>query len=112
MVKLILLFRTPDDVPAFESRWSQDFVPLLDKIPGLRRVAVARTLQTLTGEADLYLAHELYFDDLLAARQALATPEGQAAGRALMSFAAGAVTLCLAHHLEDPLPRPTEESGA
>lgn len=112
MVKLILLYRTPDDVAAFETRWSRDFVPLLDRIPGLRRVAVSRTLQALSGEVDLYLTHELFFDDLLAAREALATPEGQAAGRALMGFAAGIVTLCLAHHLEDLLPGPDDEAGA
>jgi len=50
---------------------------------------------------DLHMVHEFYFDDLQALQRALASPEGQLAGKALMSFAAEHVTLCFAEHMEE-----------
>jgi hypothetical protein len=47
------------------------------------------------------MVHEFYFDDLHALQRALASPEGQIAGKALMSFAAEQVTLCFAEHMEE-----------
>jgi hypothetical protein len=47
------------------------------------------------------MVHEFYFDDLQALQQALASPEGQIAGKALMSFAAEHVTICFAEHMEE-----------
>lgn len=101
MHKLMLLFSSPRDRSAFETRWSEEFVRSAEKMPGLRRVSVSRTVETLLGPAAPYLIHEFYFDDLAAARSAMASPEGQAAGRALMGFASGSVGLLLAEHLEE-----------
>jgi uncharacterized protein (TIGR02118 family) len=104
MHKLMLLFHHPASIEQFETAWSQSFVPVVEKMPGLRRVTVSRLLETLTGRADLYLVHELFFDSLPSARAAMTSPAGEAAGRALMSFAAENVTLCLAEHLEEDRP--------
>jgi uncharacterized protein (TIGR02118 family) len=110
MHKLMLLFRPPPDIDAFESAWSHSFVPAAERMPGIRRVAVSRPLEAVGGSLDLYLVHEFFFDDLPAAREAMASSNGQAAGRALMGFASGAVSLCFAEHLEedraDPRPVP------
>ncbi|NIS78752.1 MAG: EthD family reductase [Anaerolineales bacterium] len=105
MHKLMLLFRQPDNVVEFETRWSQDFVRTAERMPGLRRVAISRITGGPSGEVDLHLVHEFYFDDAQAMRDAMASQEGQAAGVALMSFAADEVTLCFAEHLEDDLKR-------
>jgi hypothetical protein len=59
--------------------------------PGKREQGVWRTLG----------GSEFYFDDLQALQRALASPEGQIAGKALMSFAAEQVTLCFAEHMEE-----------
>jgi len=101
MSKLMLLFRRPADVVDFETRWSQEFVPKIEKVPGLRRVAVTRVTGGATGPVDLHLVHEFFFDNPQAVRHAMTSPEGQAAGRSLMSFAADHVTLCVAEHLEE-----------
>ena len=84
-----------------ETRWSQDFVGLAEKMPGLRRVSVSRILGGPGGEVDLHLVHEFYFDNLTAVQEAMASPEGQAAGKALMEFASESVTLLFAEHLEE-----------
>lgn len=108
----MILFRQPEDVVAFDTRWSDDFVRIAEKMPGLRRVTVSRISGGPSGEVDLHLVHEFYFDHAQAARAAMASPEGQAAGRALMSFASDVATLCFADHLEDDLDRRIGENPA
>ncbi len=114
MYKLMILFRRLGDTLKMEERWSQEFVPLADKMPGLRRIALSRIKERPDGLVDLHMVHELYFDDLDALRRAMASPEGQAAGHALMAFASGRVNLYFAEHREDdwPLRSNTAPEGA
>jgi uncharacterized protein (TIGR02118 family) len=105
--KLILLFRRPENVLEFERLWSEEFVRKAEMMPGLRRVSVSRIHEILAGEVGLHLVHEFFFDDAQSLREAMASPEGQTAGRALMSFAADHVTLCFAEHLEEGRGAPT-----
>ena len=97
----MVLFRRPPDLAGFEARWSEEFLPLGEKLPGLRRVSVGRILGGPDGPSDWHLIHEFYFDDAAALSRALASSEGQAAGSALMAFAADWVTLCYVEHLEE-----------
>jgi uncharacterized protein (TIGR02118 family) len=111
MHKLMLVFRRLGDTLKMEERWSQEFVPLAEKMPGLRRIAVSRIKERPDGLVDTHMIHELYFDDLPAARSAMVSAEGQAAGRALMSFASGRVSMYLAEHREDDWPLKHRSGG-
>ncbi len=104
----MVIFHTPTDVPAFENRWSEEFVPQAERMPGLRRVVLSRVMGAPATGVDVHLVHEFIFDDADAVQAAMVSPEGQAAGRALMGFAAPYVTLCFAEHMEEdrPLPGP------
>jgi uncharacterized protein (TIGR02118 family) len=104
--KLILIFRPPLDPTIFERRWSEEFVALAERMPGLRRVSLARAYGGPAGATEVYLVHEFYFDDAEALQQAMTSPEGQQAGRALMGFAARQVSLTFAEHLEEERPIP------
>ncbi len=101
MYKLIALFTEPAEPGEFETRWSHDFVPLAEKLPGLRRAVVSRIEGGPAGPTAYYLAHELYFDDKDSLLAAMSSPEGTAAARCLMSFAPRNVTLLFAEHLEE-----------
>lgn len=101
MHKLMILFRRSADSLDMETRWSTEFVKRAEAMPGLRRVSVSRVVGGLSGDVDLHMVHEFYFDDLQALQQALASPEGQIAGKALMSFAEEHVTLFFAEHMEE-----------
>ncbi len=101
MHKLMILFRLPADVYAMERLWSERFVPLAEKMPGICRVAVSRVRGSPEGQADVFLVHEFFFEDEQALQQAMVSPEGQAAGQALMAFAAGQVSLYFAEHMEE-----------
>jgi len=96
MVKLIALYRKPDDVQGFEAHYSEIHTPLVRKLPGLRNFEVSKITGSAIGETPWYLLCEMYFDtkDILDA--ALASPAGRAAAKDLMSFAAKYVTLMYA----------------
>jgi uncharacterized protein (TIGR02118 family) len=104
MHKLMILFRQPGDILEFEERWSREFVPLAEKMPGIRRVTVSRVVGGPGDESDIHLVHEFFFDDLKALRSAMASEEGQKAGHALMAISSEFSTLCFAEHLEEDRP--------
>lgn len=101
MHKLMVLMKASDDILALETQWSNEFVGRAESMPGLRRVSVSRIVGGPGGEIDLHLAHEFYFDDLVALTEALASPQGQEAGKALMMFAGEYVSIYFAEHLEE-----------
>jgi uncharacterized protein (TIGR02118 family) len=100
MHKLMVLIRRPADPAGFEDRWSREFVPLAEQMPGLKRVSLTRIVGGLTGTLQPHLVHEFFFEDLEAVRAAMASPQGQRAGEALMGFAAAEASLCFAEHME------------
>jgi uncharacterized protein (TIGR02118 family) len=107
----MLIFSQPDDPTSFEERWSNEFVASAEALPGLRRVAVSRFRTTLSDPLRLYLVHELYFDDLDAVQQAMASIQGQNAGQTLMSIAQDFVSVLIAEHMEEDRPlRPKSSS--
>jgi uncharacterized protein (TIGR02118 family) len=99
--KLMILFKSSEDSLALETQWSEEFVARAEQMPGLRRVSVSRVVGGPGGMIDLHLLHELFFDDLDALKAALASQEGQEAGRALMGFAGEHISVYFAQHLEE-----------
>ncbi len=99
--KLILLFRQPADPAEFERRWSEEFVPLAERLPGLQRVVVSHTHGGPAGPVEFYLIHELHFAGMSALTAAMASPEGIAAGQCLVRLAGNSATLLFAEHMED-----------
>ena len=105
--KLIILFKQPANPAEFEQRWSEEFVPLAERLPGLRRVVVSHTHGGPAGPVDIYLLHELHFDSAEALAAALSSAQGVAAGQYLVRMAPQSVTLLFAEHMEDaPLAGP------
>ncbi|MDE3058494.1 MAG: EthD family reductase [Bacteroidota bacterium] len=96
MVKLIALYNAPDDKAEFDKHYYAVHTPLVKKMPGLRRVELAKITGSVIGEPSHYLMCEMYFDSKDALDAALGSPEGRAAGKDLMGFAAKLVTLLYA----------------
>jgi uncharacterized protein (TIGR02118 family) len=93
MVKMIALFRKPADTAAFDKHYNDIHLPLVMKIPGLRKAEITSITGAPMGETKYYIMAEMYFDSVDAMNAAYATPEGKAVGRDVMSFAADVVTL-------------------
>lgn len=79
MARMVVIYRTPKNVEAFERHYFDVHIPLAKKLPGLRKYEVSQgPVAVLAGSSDVYLIGTLYFDDLEAIRKAFASPEGQA----------------------------------
>jgi uncharacterized protein (TIGR02118 family) len=105
MVKLIALYKKPANVDAFEQHYATVHIPLVEKIPGVRKTEWTRFLAAPTGAAPYYMMYELYFDNMAAYQAAMKSPENLAAGQDLLSFAKDIVTMMVAESYEDEVRR-------
>lgn len=96
MVKLVSLYKKPADVDAFEKHFTEIHVPLVHKMPGLRKLEVSRFTGSPGGEPRFYLMAELYFDDKGAMFAALGSEEGKAAAKDVMGFAGDIIHMMFA----------------
>jgi len=115
MHKLVIWIEPLADWERFEAGWPE-FLRLAEALPGLRREATSRVERFLYGDAHCRWVHELFFDTLAEAENALASTSGQAAGRRLQQMTGGRMTLFLADHKEDRLAhilefRPSGDPG-
>ncbi len=93
MVKLIALYKKPADPDVFLKHYTDVHLPLIRKIPGLRKLEVVHAAGSPFGESKFWLMAEMTYDSMDAMNAANASPEGRAAAKDLMSFAADVVTL-------------------
>jgi len=91
--KMVVLYRQPEDVEAFEEAYARH-IPLVEKVPGLVKATVTRFSRSLEGE-NFYLMAELFFPDKETFKSALRSPEMAAVGQDAHSFAAGLMTILL-----------------
>jgi uncharacterized protein (TIGR02118 family) len=93
MIKLVALYKRPEDTGAFDEHYEQVHTPLMQKVPGLVRTELTRNIQAFRGEPEYYLIAEMYFQDKESFDAAMASEENRAAGKDLMSFARPYVTM-------------------
>src|SRR5687768_4387122 len=91
-MKLVALYKQPENPEAFDDAYFNTHVPLIQKVPGLQKTVITRFVRSVMGE-DLYMMAEMYFEDLDALKAGMKSPEMAAAGDNLNSFASGLVTL-------------------
>jgi uncharacterized protein (TIGR02118 family) len=102
MYKLVIMVGPLDNWAAFDEAWPR-FLSQVENMPGLRREATSRVDTVIYGTAPVSFIHELFYDSLEDARQAMSSPAGSAAGKLLQAMTRGQVTLFLADHKEDDL---------
>src|SRR5262249_28456870 len=100
MIKLIILFRQPEDTADFETRYNQNLA-LMEKMPGIHRRQGCLVFGGPAGKSPYYRLLELYFDSRDALDMALRSTEGRAAGTDLMQFASNNVELLFCDVYED-----------
>jgi uncharacterized protein (TIGR02118 family) len=102
MHKLVILIEEVENWRDFENLWPE-FLHQAEKMPGLRREATSQVEEFIYGAKPLVQVHELFFDSLEAAQQAMISQPGRAAGRLLQQMTRGNLTLFFAEHKEDEL---------
>lgn len=103
-IKLLALYKKPDDPKAFDEHYFEVHVPLTEKMPGLRKVEYNKIIGSPMGESNQYLLAELTFDSMEALQAAMRSDEGKATAKDLMGFAGNLVQLMFA----EPVERPVE----
>lgn len=103
MYKLIILIEAQADSDRFERRWPE-FLAAAERMPGLLREVTARVDRVLHGSSHVQMQHELYFESLKTAAEAMGSKAGEQAGQILQTITGGKVTLLLADHTQDDLP--------
>jgi len=97
MVKFVVMYGQPQDPAAFDAHYASTHVPLVEKIPNLRRFEFGKVVGTPDGSAPpYYYLAELSFDDAAQMQAALGSPEGAAAGADVETFATGGATVMIA----------------
>jgi uncharacterized protein (TIGR02118 family) len=96
MARLVVLYKTPKNVAAFDRYYFETHVPIAKRVPGLRKYEVSQgPVVTPAGPSGLHLIAALHFDDLAAIQTAFASKEGQAAAADVQIFATGGVDMYL-----------------
>jgi len=101
VIKLTFVFQRPQRIADFEEHWANEFVPLVEQLPGLCRVSVSVVIGEPGGPSNFYKLHELYFSDRAALDAALASEQGVKAERMLKSFASKITTLLFSEYFEE-----------
>jgi uncharacterized protein (TIGR02118 family) len=93
MITLYALFRKPEEVQTFEAHFNNSLIPLLKNVPGLQGLHVTRITGAALGESKFHVVAQLEFDDRRVMDAALASKEGKAVVRDIMSFAPDLITV-------------------
>ncbi len=88
MVKLIAMYKKPQDAATFDQVYFEEHIPATAKMPGLRRAEINKVTGSPMGEPEYYLIASLYFDDRDALNAAMASEEGRASARSLRKLGA------------------------
>ena len=97
MVKLVVAYGPPEDPAAFGEYYASTHVPLVQRIPKLRRFKAGKVLGTPDGTpAPYHFLAELWLDNAEELQTAMGSAEGQAAGADVAAFATGGATLMIA----------------
>ncbi len=92
-VKLVALYRKPEDENAFLRHYHEVHMPLVAKTPHLEKAVVGKVTGSPMGEPPYFLMAEMFFPDAARFQEAMKSPENRAAGKDLMGFARDLVTL-------------------
>jgi uncharacterized protein (TIGR02118 family) len=95
MVRLVALYKPSPDPDEFDRMYFETHLPLVGRVPGLRRTVITRFSRSVMGD-NFRLMVEMYFDDLEALKAGMKSAEMAAAGRNLETFASGLTTLLFA----------------
>jgi uncharacterized protein (TIGR02118 family) len=97
MVKLVVAYGQPEDPNAFDRYYVDTHIPLVNKIPNLRRFESGKVVGTPDGlPPPYYYLAELSFEDAEELQASLDSPDGQAAAADVGNFASGGATVMIA----------------
>ena len=102
MIKMIALYKHPENKERFDEHYFNTHGPLTAKIPGLREMKVTKIIGSpMGGEGKYYLMCEMYYDSMEALKAAMKTDEGKASGKDAFAFAGDLITLMIGEEVNE-----------
>ena len=107
MVRIVALHPEPKDRNEFDRYYLEVHMPLVQRLPGVKKIRYGRVTGTPDGgTSPYYLVADVYFEDRQALEAALSSTEGQAAMADVPNFSSGpTIMFC---ESEDIAPFPTQ----
>jgi uncharacterized protein (TIGR02118 family) len=96
LVRLIVLYNTPEDAAAFDAHYRDVHAPIVQRYPGLRDLRITHLSGVAGRESTYYLMSEMVFDSLDDLDVAVSSEWGAASARDLRNFAGAGVTVFVA----------------
>jgi len=100
MVKFMVIFHKPADDADFETVYN-DFLALVERMPGISRRQVINILGSPFGDTDKHRILEVYFDEQVQMEESLRSKAGQEAGGELRRFPVGSFEMLFAEVFEE-----------
>lgn len=102
MMKMIALYKQPEDKEKFDAHYYNVHTPITEKIPGLLKMEVTKITGTPMGKpSDYYLLCEMYYESQDAFQAAMKTDEAKASGKDVMQFAGDLVTMMIGEEVNE-----------
>jgi uncharacterized protein (TIGR02118 family) len=92
MVRLLVLYETPEEAEAFDRHYNEVHTPLARQLPGLLRYTVSRNISDTRGGKAIHLVAELDWENLEALQAAMVSKIGKEATADVLKFAPTGVT--------------------
>jgi uncharacterized protein (TIGR02118 family) len=99
--RFLVLWGTPEDPEKFDRHYREVHIPLVQKLPGLRRYTLSRNAVAVRGGDPYYRVAELDFDDVEALRAAFGSDPGRETAADVSALSAGAPVHSMIYELED-----------
>ncbi len=87
MFKFVVIYYRVDDEDALEAFFTNTHLPLVEVLPGLRRLEISRITGQPLGSSRFHMMVEAYFDSEAAMRQGFVSQPGVAMMNALRPWA-------------------------
>jgi uncharacterized protein (TIGR02118 family) len=93
MVRLLVLYNTPEDPEAFDRHYNEIHIPLAKRLPGLLRYTISRNISVAPGGKEFYLVAELDWESQEAMQAAMTSEIGKETTADVPKFALSGVTI-------------------
>lgn len=87
MVKMIALYKRPEDVETFLNHFENVHMPIVRRFPGLLKVDVNKMYDLRGGDADPFMMAEMYFESRESMLAAIKSEPGRESGKDAQEFA-------------------------
>lgn len=87
MVKMTALYKRPADVEAFLNHYHNVHMPIVRRLPGVKKVEISSMFTFKGDPADPFIMADVYFEDKAQLIAALKSDPGRESGRDAQEFA-------------------------